>query len=48
MRNAGLDELQVGIKAGGKNIKLRYADDSILMAESKGTKEPLDQGEGGK
>ena len=48
MRNAGLDELQAGIKRRGKNIKLKYADDSILMAESKGNKEPLDQGEGGK
>ena len=35
MRNAGLDELQAGIKIGGKNINnLRYADDTILMAES--------------
>ena len=36
MRNAGLDELQAGIKIGGRNIKnLRYADDTTLMAESK-------------
>ena len=36
MRNAGLDELQAGIKIGGRNINsLRYADDTILMAESK-------------
>ena len=35
MRNAGLDELQAGIKIGGRNInRLRYADDNILMAES--------------
>ena len=35
MRNAGLDELQAGIKIGGKNINnLRYADDTTLMAES--------------
>ena len=35
-RNAGLVELQVGIKIGGRNINnLRYADDTILMAESK-------------
>ena len=34
MRNAKLDELQAGIKIGGQNIKnLRYADDTILMAE---------------
>ena len=36
MRNAGLDEAQVGIKIGGRNIDdLRYADDTTLMAESK-------------
>jgi len=36
MRNAGLDELQAGIKIGGRNInKLRDADDTTLMAESK-------------
>ena len=35
MRNAGLDELQVGIKIGRRNINnLRYADDTTLMAES--------------
>ena len=35
MQNAGLDEAQVGIKIAGKNINnLRYADDTILMAES--------------
>ena len=35
MRNAGLDELQAGIKIGVRNINsLRYADDTILMAES--------------
>ena len=36
MRNARLDELQAGIKIGGKNINnFRYADDTTLMAESK-------------
>ena len=36
MRNAGLDEAQAGIKISGRNINnLRYADDTILMAESK-------------
>ena len=36
MQNAGLDELQAGIKIAGRNIKnLRYADDTTLMAESK-------------
>ena len=35
VRNAGLDELQAGIKIGGKNINnLRYVDDTTLMAES--------------
>ena len=35
MRNAGLDEVQAGIKIVGRNIdNLRYADDTTLMAES--------------
>ena len=35
MRNAGLEETQVGIKIAGRNISnLRYADDTTLMAES--------------
>ena len=35
MRNAGLDELQAGIKISGRNINnLRYADDITLVAES--------------
>ena len=35
MRNARLDEAQAGIKTAGRNLNnLRYADDSILMAES--------------
>ena len=35
MRNAGLEEAQAGIKIAVRNIKnLRYADDTILMAES--------------
>ena len=35
MRNAGLEETQAGIKIAGRNInKLRYADDTTLMAES--------------
>ena len=35
MRNAGLDEAQAGIKIARRNINnLRYADDTILMAES--------------
>ena len=35
MLNAGLDEAQAGIKIAGRNINnLRYADDTIFMAES--------------
>ena len=35
MRNAELEETQAGIKIAGRNINnLRYADDTILMAES--------------
>ena len=36
MRNAGLDEAQVGIKIARRNINnLRYTDDTTLTAESK-------------
>ena len=36
IRNTGLDEAQAGIKIAGRNInKLRYADDTTLLAESK-------------
>ena len=35
MRNTGVEEAQAGIKIAGRNInKLRYADDTTLMAES--------------
>ena len=35
MRNAGLEEAQLGIKIAGRNIdNLKYADDTTLMAES--------------
>ena len=35
MRNAGLEEIQAGIKIAGRNINnLRYADNTTLMAES--------------
>ena len=35
MRSARLDEAQAGIKIAGRNInKLRYADDTTLMAEN--------------
>ena len=36
MQNGWLDEAQAGVKISGRNIyNLRYADDTILMAESK-------------
>ena len=42
MRNAGLEEAQAGIKIARRNISnLRYADDTILMAESKELKSLL-------
>ena len=48
MRNAGLDEAQAGIKIAGGNINnLRYANDTTLMAESKGELETLDESERG-
>ena len=33
MQNARLDEAQAGIKIAGRNINLRYADDTTLMAK---------------
>ena len=48
MQNTRLDEAQSGIKIAGRNMNnLSYADDITLMAESRGTKEPLDEGERG-
>ena len=42
MRNAGLEEAQAGIKIAGRNINnLRYADDTILIAESEELKSLL-------
>ena len=42
MRNAGLEETQAGIKIARRNInKLRYADDTTLMAESEEELESL-------
>ena len=42
MRNAGLEEVQAGIKIAGRNINnLRYADDTTLMAESEEIKSLL-------
>ena len=34
MRNAGLDDSQVGINIARRNINFRYTDDNTLMAES--------------
>ena len=46
MRNAGLEEAQIGIEIAGRNINnLRYADDTTLMAESEEPLEPLDERE---
>ena len=48
MQNAGLDEVQTGIKIARRNINnLRDADDTTLLAKAKGTKEPLDESERG-
>ena len=48
VRNDGLDEAQAGIKIARRNINnLKYADDTTLMAESKKSKEPLDESERG-
>ena len=42
IRNAGLDEVQAGIKISGRNINnLRYADDTTLMEESEELKSLL-------
>ena len=42
MRNAGLEEAQVGIKIAGINVNnLRYADDTTLMAENEELKSLL-------
>ena len=41
-----LDEAQAGIELAGRNINnLRYADDTILMAENRETKETFDESE---
>ena len=48
MRNAGLNEAQVGIKIAVRNINnLRYADDTTLMAESEEELDPLEESERG-
>ena len=48
MENARLDEVQAGMKIAKRTINnLRYADDTTLMVEWRGTKEPLDESERG-
>ena len=48
MKNAGLGEAQAGIKIFWRNINnLRYADDTILRAESKEELTPLDESKRG-
>ena len=48
MRNAGLEETQIGIKIARRNINnLRYADDITLMAESEEELKTLDESERG-
>ena len=48
MQNIRLDESQAGLKTARRDINnLRYADDTILMAESKEELESLDEGERG-
>ena len=46
MPNARLNESQAGFRIAGRNINnLRCAEDTMLMAERRGIKEPLDEGE---
>ena len=48
MRNAGLEEIQAGIKIARRNINnLRYVDDTTLMEESEGELKSLDESERG-
>ena len=46
VRNAGLGEAKAGIKIAGRNINLRYADDTTYGRKGR-TKEPLDENERG-
>ena len=41
MRNTELEEAQAGVKITGRNINLRYADDTTLLAESEELKSLL-------
>ena len=47
MQNARIDEAQAGIKIAGRNNNLRYADETILMAESEEEPESLDRDQRG-
>ena len=48
MQNAKLDEVQADIEIARRNINnLRYADDTTLMVESGGTRNPPDESEKG-
>ena len=47
MKNARIDDSQAGIKIAGRNNNLRYADNTILMAESEEEPESLDRDERG-
>ena len=47
MQNPGLDEAQTGIKIAGRNINIRYADNTTLMAESREELMTLDESERG-
>ena len=47
-RNAGLDEVQAGLKIAGRNVNnLTYADDTTLVAEREEELKSLDEGETG-
>ena len=47
MQNARIDEAQAGIKIARRNNNLRYADETILMAESEEEPESLDRDQRG-
>ena len=48
MQKAGLDKAQAGIKIAGRTVNsLRYADDTILMAENEEELKRLDESERG-
>ena len=48
MRNAGVEEVQAGIKITGRTINsLRYVDDTAFMAVSEELKNPFDESERG-